>query len=236
MNGLYVAASGAASQMSTLVAAASNVANAATPGYRRFISVIQSVESGGSPYEMASAGDAPPIDMSQGPIDPTGNPLDIAITGAPFIAVNTPDGTRYTRNGQLQLSGEGVLMAAGFPIANSGGGEIKLKSGKIAIGGDGSISVGDKPTARLMLADPTGVTMTPAGGSLYRSAGDQELPPIAHAAGMVHQGFIEMPAGTETTALIAMMDVMRSYEAAMKSMQSIDQNQDRTAQAFTLSA
>src|ERR1700710_183456 len=43
------------------------------------------------------------LDLSQGPVEQTGNPLDIAISGNAFLAVQTPRGERYTRNGALQV-------------------------------------------------------------------------------------------------------------------------------------
>jgi len=49
-------------------------------------------------------------DHGQGPIQQTGNPLDIAIDGKAFLAVQTPRGERYTRNGALQINAQGVIV------------------------------------------------------------------------------------------------------------------------------
>lgn len=235
MNGLYLAASGAASQLAGLDITANNLANVGTAGFRRLLDVVESVTGNGSPYEYAAADTAPVIDMTQGPVRGTGNPLDVAITGPAFLVVQTPDGPAYTRNGQLQVGPDGALLAAGYPVVSEGGGTITLPPGTVSFGGDGSISVNGAPQGKIALADPRDASLIPIGGSLYRPAGLESLP-AATAGSQIHQGFIESSTGSEIGELVTMMGVMRSYEAAMKAVTSIDQNQDRSIQAFTLHA
>jgi flagellar basal-body rod protein FlgF len=237
MNPLYLAASGAASQLAALDTAASNLANQSTPGFRRFLNVLQAVGGNGSPFEYATAQANPSLDLAQGPISATGNPLDIAVTGPAFIAVETPQGPAYTRNGALQLAPDGTLLAAGQPVSRAGaGGPIKLPAGPITIASDGSITVAGNPAAKIALADPAGVTMLSRGASLYGPADGAALPAATGTASELRQGFLESPTGSPMGAMVAMMNVMRSYEATMHSVQSIDANQDHAIQAFTLQA
>src|SRR5262249_39755108 len=131
MNSIYLAASGAASQLAELNTASNNLANLDTPGYRRFVNVLESVQGNGSPYQYASAGQSSQRDMAQGPLQNTGNPHDIAITGPAFLTVQAPDGsTAYTRNGQLEVAGDGTLLAAGHPVLGEGGATIILQPGQ----------------------------------------------------------------------------------------------------------
>ena len=51
-------------------------------------------------------------DFSQGSVQPTGNPLDVAISGNAFLTVQTPRGERYTRNGALQINSQGQLVTS----------------------------------------------------------------------------------------------------------------------------
>ena len=61
-------------------------------------------------------------DMSQGPIERTGNPLDVAVDGNGFLVVQTPHGERYTRNGSMQINGNGQLVTSeGYPVLGDGG-------------------------------------------------------------------------------------------------------------------
>jgi len=235
MNGLYMAASGAASQLAGLDVAASNLANASTPGFRRLFNVVESLSGNGSPYEYAATPVSAQLDMSQGPIKATDDPLDIAITGPAFITVETPDGPAYTRNGQLQLGADGSLSAAGYPIAGQTGGTITLPPGQISIGGDGSISVNGVPSAQIALADPTGQELEPTGGGLYRPTNGESLP-AATSGSQVHQGYVETSTVSEIEQMVGMMGQMRSYESTMKAITSIDNNQDQAIQAFTVQA
>jgi flagellar basal-body rod protein FlgF len=234
MNGLYLAASGAAAGLQTLDFVTSNLANLSTPGFRRILAATQAVTGNGSPYEYAETPATASIDMHQGPLQATGNPLDVAITGSGFLVVQTPDGYAYTRNGELQVSETGELMAAGAPVVGEGGGTITLTPGTISVGGDGTINVNGQPRGRIALADPSGLTLTPIGQGLYRPAGGAVLP--LGGVGQFHQGFVERSTGSEVAQMVSMMSVSRSYESSMKAVQVIDENHSRTIDAFTLNA
>ena len=82
-------------------------------------------------------------DMSQGPIERTGNPLDVAIDGDGFLVVQTPRGERYTRNGAMQINATGQLVTSdGYPVLGDGG-PITLQptDRQVSISHDGTISV-----------------------------------------------------------------------------------------------
>ncbi|MFI5352203.1 MAG: flagellar hook-basal body complex protein [Candidatus Binatales bacterium] len=232
MNGLYLAASGAASQLDTLDTVANNLANAGTAGFRRVLSQVESIAGDGS-YLYASAPATPLVDMGQGPLKATGNPLDVAVTGPAFMVVDTPNGPAYTRNGELQVDPDGTLTTAGYPLEKDGGGPIVLPQGSITIASDGTINVNGATQAKIGLADPAGDTLTPLGGTLYRNTGPDPLP-ASTGGSQIHQGFIEGSAMSETGELVNLIGVMRSYEASMKAVKSIDDNQNQTIQAYTI--
>ena len=234
MNGLFMAASGAASQLNGLGTAADNLANLNTPGFRNFQNVIESVSGNGTPYQYAASAPAT-INLAQGPMQATGNPLDVAISGPGFMTVQTPNGNAYTRNGTLHIESDGTLTAAGYPILNSTGAPINVgQGGNVTIGGDGSISVNGTPSGQIALADPAGTQMVPAGASLYRTANGEVLPLATNS--QVHQGFLEGSAGSEMGTMVSMLNMMRNYDASMKAVHSIDTNQNQAIQAFTLTA
>src|ERR1700687_1176107 len=61
-------------------------------------------------------------DFSQGPVQQTGNPLDVAIDGNAFLVVQTPAGERYTRNGAMQINAQGQLVTSdGNQVVGDGG-------------------------------------------------------------------------------------------------------------------
>ena len=83
------------------------------------------------------------IDMSQGTMERTGNPTDVAIDGKGFLAVQTADGERYTRNGALQINNAGTLVTSeGFPVLGENGPiQFQPTDVDVKISGDGTISV-----------------------------------------------------------------------------------------------
>ncbi len=82
-------------------------------------------------------------DMSEGPIERTGNPLDVAIDGRGFLVVQTPAGERYTRNGALQIDATGQLVTSdGYPVLGDGGPiTFQQTDNQVSISKDGTISV-----------------------------------------------------------------------------------------------
>ena len=84
-------------------------------------------------------------DYSQGAVQTTGNPLDIAIVGEGFFIVRTPDGERYTRNGALQIAANGQLVTGdGFPVLGENGPiTFQPTDRNIAISKDGRITVNE---------------------------------------------------------------------------------------------
>src|SRR5256885_11485948 len=83
------------------------------------------------------------LDQSQGPIEQTGNPLDVAMSGNTFLTVQTPRGERYTRNGALQINAQGQLVTSeGLQVIGQNG-PIVFQPGdrEISISTDGAVSV-----------------------------------------------------------------------------------------------
>jgi flagellar basal-body rod protein FlgF len=234
MNGLFLAASGAASLLDGLGTAADNLANLNTPGFRNFQNMIESVNGNGTPYQYAAS--APPaINLAQGPMQATGDPMNVAISGPGFMTVQTPTGTAYTRNGTLHIESDGTLTAAGYPVLNQAGNTVNLGlGGNVMIAGDGSLSVNGNPSGQIALVDPAGTAIVPAGASLYHTANGEVLPPATES--QMHQGFLEGSAGSEMGTMVSMLSMMRNYDASMKAVHAIDTNQNQAIQAFTLTA
>src|SRR5947207_11311155 len=123
------------------------------------------------------------LDLSQGPVEQTGNPLDVAISGNAFLTVQTPRGERYTRNGALQINSQGQLVTSeGLQVVGQNGPIVfQPNDREISIGIDGTISVregqatADAQRGKLKLAsfdqpqrlqmDGTSTYMAPAGAT-----------------------------------------------------------------------
>ena len=94
------------------------------------------------------------IDFSQGAIQTTGNPLDVAINGDGFFSIQTPDGVQYTRQGSFTLNTEGVLVTQdGYPVMGEGG-EIALEEGTVEIDMQGTLDVATRDNSSRTPGDP----------------------------------------------------------------------------------
>jgi flagellar basal-body rod protein FlgF len=133
---------------------ADNIANLNTAGFKASSPVFQEFLSSDAEENEFSAGDAPVhfvndpmtiVDWSEGPIQQSGNPLDIAIDGNAFLAVQTTAGERYTRNGALKINAAGTLVTAdGTPIAGDNGPIVfQTNDRNVSISADGRVSVVD---------------------------------------------------------------------------------------------
>ena len=148
-SGYYAACAGLVAKMQALDLAANNLANVSTTGFRGQNATFQSVMAG--VRARAANGtqlinefgvlNGPSLNSAQGNLESTGNPLDIAIAGPGFFAVQTGDGVRYTRNGSFRLSASGQLLSSsGDPVLGDQG-PIQLANGSLTVSGDGTISI-----------------------------------------------------------------------------------------------
>jgi flagellar basal body rod protein FlgG len=236
MNGLYLAASGAAFQAAVLEVKAHNLANASTPGFRRLEIVAQSASAAGSPYQYAAPPRAEPAG-GPGMLERTANPLDVAIVGDGYLAVATDNGEAYTRDGRLAVASDGTLLnASGMPLLNPDGDPLAVPPGTLLIDGDGAVTVNGVFQGHLKLADATDANLELIGSGLYQNADGSPLPAEEPVVSSLQQGYLEKSAASPVTGMVELVNVMRSYESAMHAVSTIDQTTQQAIQAFTFQA
>jgi flagellar basal-body rod protein FlgF len=215
-----IAASGLRARMESLELLANNVANAATGGYkadREFYNLYAAAEN-----EDSSAMpliERPWIDHSQGLIHTTENPLDLAISGHGFFAVNGPSGPLYTRNGNFRLAQDGrVVTSDGLPVRGAGGAPVVLQSGRpVDIAVDGTIQQDGVVVGKLEVVDfPTLDSLTKQGANYFR-AGDPAAKPVP-AGGTVQQGKLEASNTGSAESAVRLVNVMRQFEMLQKAV------------------
>jgi len=144
---------------------------------------------------------------------PTGNELDLALTGPGFIGVETADGEqRYTRNGHFTLSDDGTLMGVnGTTVVTEAGNAIVIgpNDTNLTIGQDGTIGSDDGPLGRIMIVEfETTENLVKIGNGLYSS----EDPTIPADNTRAKQGMLESSNVNAIEEMSEMMTIMRSYE------------------------
>ena len=225
-NGIYVALSGAVAQSQALDVVSNNVANASTTGYHAVrVTFGQTLSKANDQFFATAEGTA--IDTSQGPLVQTGNPLDVALQGDGFLALNTPGGIRYTRAGELRLAKDGRLVNAdGLELRGAGGKPILLPpdAAEIQIGADGSVTAGGQQVGKLELARFAPKGMAREGSTLYRAT----QAPIAGAPEVV-SGALESANINVVRGMVDLIRVSRSYEALHRAIETYKEIDQRTA-------
>jgi flagellar basal-body rod protein FlgF/flagellar basal-body rod protein FlgG len=216
-SGYYAACSALKTQTHALDIVANNVANVSTAGYRGQIPSFESLiaQSGRqSGWERLtnefSMLNGTRLDLAEGNLEHTGNPLDLAIEGPGFFAVQTKAGTLYTRNGGFQVSAGGQLVSsAGDPVLGVAG-PITIPRGDLAISQDGTVSVNGAVAGKLRISEfVADVKLEPAGESYY-SAPDKTAKTALTSS--VRQGTIESSNVSPVAAMVALISAQRQAE------------------------
>jgi flagellar basal-body rod protein FlgF len=214
---IYLVMTGLTATMDRMTAATNNLANAGTTAFKaqQPVARAEPLYGQGLPdrVDVASAEDT--ADFRPGPIEQTGRPLDVAIKGPGWLAVQAGDGsTALTRNGSLSLSSNGLLQTSdGNPVLGTGGGPITLPPlQSVTIGEDGTISgtlLGEPATQittlnRLFLANPKAAGLKRRGDGLFQ---DQSGSPIPDASVQLQVGALE---GSNANAVALMMSMIEN--------------------------
>lgn len=218
---------------------ANNLANLSTPGFKADDLIIGGGGGeGGGPGALLPA--EPPTvsqwtDFAPGILRETGRPLDVALSGPGFLAVQTPAGERYTRGGALGLDAQGYLVTAGGHRVLGTGGPIPAGGpggapGSVQVGPGGEIVRGGQTVGTLRVVDfPRPYRLVKEGGGLYAPA--PGVAPVAAAGAAVTGGALEASNVNAIETMVAMIDLFRRYEAAQRALQALDESsQQATAE------
>jgi flagellar basal-body rod protein FlgG len=172
----------------------------------------------------------PWIDYSPGVVHPTGNPLDLALSGNGFFAVDGPAGPLYTRNGNFRLSADGRLVTPdGYAVRSSSGTPVALDGSKVVeFAADGTIRQDGTLMGRLEIADFTSMASLRKQGSNYFRTDDGSLKPVAPSGTLVEQGKLEASNTGSAEAAVRLVSVMRQFEMLQKAV-NLGTEMDRRA-------
>ena len=258
MEGLYIAASGGTKQLKKLDVLSNNIANINTQGFKKDMLIyeekrppFQHISLNGSftrdlnPFQ----GSDPAVsyvqvtqsrtDYAQGSLIKTDNPLDVAIEGKGFFVINTPNGERYTRNGNFHLDGLGQLVdQKGNMIMTRSDEPILIPFGtkQISINQDGSIfggaEIDQDPLGQLKIVNFNNIhALTKEGEGFYKIS-DSSVKEILVNDAKVLQGFTESSNANAIHEMTQMIETVRQLEAYQKIIQSIDEVDDQSVNSL----
>jgi flagellar basal-body rod protein FlgF len=221
--------------MTRLEVIANNLANANTTGFKRdnlFTELlsdaqVKAAQAGG---DLSGTLARQYSDFSEGSIQQTNNPLDMAIQGEGFFTVDTPRGVRYTRNGAFTVSREGMLTTKeGYSVLGTNGAVSfpdpqSLAHADIVVTANGEISVDKKPLATLRIANfDNALQLKKEGSSLFilSSGVERRMDPSSNPA-TVRQGHIEESNVDSIAEMMEMIEITREFESDQKTVQAQD--------------
>jgi flagellar basal-body rod protein FlgF len=240
VRGLYTAASGALVAEAQANNVANNLANASSGGFKQTLLQIQSAtpmdiyriqtDPGRIPGKaLAGVPAAPyvgslgtgaqiydtPEDFAQGPLQETGNKLDVALTGANgFFSVETPQGLRYTRDGQFTLDANGNLLTMdGNAVIGQNNQPIQVQQqlGPVTIGSDGTISQNGQIINKLTITSFANlVNLRKEGDNNFVDTGNAQA---GTSTSGVQQGFLEQSNGNIVSSMVNLITAERWFDA-----------------------
>ena len=210
--------------MESLDLLANNVANASTGGYkadREFYSLYVAPEAqDNDPVSTMPVIQKPWVDLSQGMVHSTGNPLDVALTGKGFFAVQGPGGPLYTRNGNFRAAPDGKLVTAdGYAVRSAQGAPVTLQPSRpIEVSSDGTVRQDGTVIGQLEIVDFTSTAgLAKQGGSYFRVS-DPAVSSTAPSGSTVEQGKLEASNTGSADAAVRLISVMRQFEMLQKAI------------------
>jgi flagellar basal-body rod protein FlgG len=227
LEGLYSAASGMEAQQQQFDAISNDMANVDTPGYQStiigFHDLLYSNGEYGSNVATGAGAQAEQMgyDQSQGAIQQTGQPLDVAVNGPGFLEVRRQDGTiGMTRNGALQLNDKRQLttqtgMLVQPPITIPAG----VDPSQVSIASNGTVSVGKQTLGKLSLVDVPAPNGLVADGDSVFSATAASGAIRAAKGTSVQQGALEGSNVNMGDEMSKMMDAQQQYAMGSQAIQ-----------------
>lgn len=214
--------------------ASNNLANVDTAGFQRQTAhvyafpdrMISKVHSGQKTV-IGSLGTGALVDGSRSSFSPgmlqnTHNPFDAALVGAGFFVVDTPEGTRYTRDGRFTTNQTGLLLTLDGHRVRGERGPVFVGDGEIRVDSEGNIFVDEVFVDKLLIVefnDREGLIRR--GANLYEATEEAGQP--FRYNGTVVQGTIEMSNVNVIREMVNLINVQRSYEANQKVIQAYDE-------------
>ncbi len=235
-SGYYAAYSGLLARTQALDSAASNLSNASTNGYRAEREYFRSAVMGPHASESQlnrTVNDfgvlgGNQLSLAQGTLSSSGNPLDLAIQGPGFFAIQTKAGLRYTRDGAFSRAANGALTtSAGEPVMSAQGKPLQLPPGELSIGADGSISVAGGVAGQVGVFDFSSAgELTPEGTNRYAPKAGA-TPTLSSAT--IHQGSLESSNQDIIQGSLQMILVQRQAEMMQKALTIFHTEFDKSA-------
>ena len=241
---IYTAMTGASHTMQQQASVAQNLANINTPGFRATIDTFRAVPlvGEGLPTRTFVVDSTSGTDFTPGVTQTTGNPLDVAVDGKGWIAVQDANGNEaYTRNGGLKLTPEGILQTkSGLNVMGDSGPITVPPDTQVTIARDGTISTVPSTSqvnqvvvvGRLKLTNPPDSELVRGEDALFRTRDGQSADADPNVK--VVSGSLEGSNANMVESMVNMISLARQFDMQMKMLQSADDNAKQASSVLSV--
>jgi flagellar basal-body rod protein FlgF len=242
---IYTAMTGAKHTLEQQATTSQNLANASTTGFRAQIDGFRSVPivGDGLPTRSFVVDATVGSNFASGPMQQTGNSLDVAVQGTGWLALQTDDGSEaYTRSGSLQVSVNGILQTqTGVPVEGDGGPISIPPDTTVTIGADGTVSSIDNTTTpvnvttlgKLKLVNPPTQNLVRGDDGLFRTKNG--APVDADATVVVAGGMLEGSNVNMVDSMVNMINLSRQFDLHITMLKTAETMDNSAEQIMTLS-
>ncbi|MET0003171.1 MAG: flagellar basal body rod protein FlgF [Candidatus Thiodiazotropha sp.] len=242
---LYIAMSGAKETLIAQASNSNNLANVNTPGFMEDLNQFRSmpVFGQGYPTRVYALDERPNINFDKGSIQSTGNPLDLAIKGDGYFAVQAADGSEaYTRRGDLKVDANGLVTnGEGLPLIGNSGPIALPPYERLEIAPDGTITIlpeGSTPEAlaivdRIKMVNPDMEQLIKGEDGLLRLLEGEESD--ADAATELVSGALESSNINVADTLVTMIELARKFEMQVKMMKTAEDLDNASVRLMSMS-
>lgn len=248
ISGLYTSASGMVAIEAAQSAAANNIANVSTNGFRRhqavqmgFYEVFSDTlrEPFSLDLERAPGGGTKLVetytDTASGVLLETGDPLNVGVEGPGFFTIDTPRGERFTRDGSFKIDIDGDLATAeGYKVQSAEGQPIDVRGGQVLIHQDGRVQVDGVHAGTIQMTEfQNAQELQREGENLYAAREGTGVPAENTTA---HQGRLEAANVNLPLELTNMLLGLRAYEANQRAIRAADDTMNSVIQRVGMPA
>lgn len=242
LRALWTGATGMASQQLLIDTISNNLANVNTTGFKKQRVQFQDLYYENIPVGISSTASvgsgsrtvATDRSFRQGNLEPTNDPLSVAIEGQGFFTVETSSGQAYTRDGSFRIDAEGRLTTAAGYLVTSDGDTIEVPEGATDVEIEESGVISGKVGAQLQEFGRLQVAVFPntqgleaVGGNLFKAtqlSGEAVLhDPGQDGAGILRGGYIETSNVEIVTEMVNLIVAQRAFELNSKTVETADQ-------------
>ena len=236
---IYLSMAGAKANFAQQEVLANNLANVSTTGFRAELHALRAVpvRGDGASTRVYSLETTVGYDESAGTITPTNRPLDVAVMGKSWMAVQGLDGTEaYSRAGHLMTDNQGTLVTAeGLQVLGDGGPITIPVGSEPSIAPDGTVSARglngkSQNVGRIKLVTPETKLQRGEDG-LFSPADGAQLP--LDETARLQDGALEGSNVNPIETTVQMIASQRQYEAQMRLLQTAEQNEKTAAQLLS---